>query len=263
MQPDLWENHADWWQREFTEGADPEYTEQILPLAARVAGRAPRACSRSGRGEGQVAATSWPPTACERGRASIRPPNQIGEAARRGRWARATCGPARRRCRSPDGSFDAVVACLVFEHIDDVDAGHRRGRPGCCAPGGRFVFFLNHPLLQTPGSGWIDDQILDPPEQYWRIGPYLAEDVDDGGGGEGRVHPVRAPPAEALRQRAWPTTASCSSGCSSRRRRPASSPGPPSTPTRPRSLVCSLLRHPPELSLRSGVHGPGRPTDAR
>ena len=44
-------------------------------------------------------------------------------------------------------------------------------------PGGRFLFFLNHPLLQTPGSGWIDDQVLDPPEQYWRIGPYLIEDA--------------------------------------------------------------------------------------
>ena len=41
--------------------------------------------------------------------------------------------------------------------------------------GGRFCFFLNHPLLQTPGSGWIDDQVLDPPEQYWRIGDYLIE----------------------------------------------------------------------------------------
>jgi hypothetical protein len=40
-------------------------------------------------------------------------------------------------------------------------------------PGGTFVFLLNHPLLQTPGSGWIDDQVLDPPEQYWRVGPYL------------------------------------------------------------------------------------------
>jgi len=29
-------------------------------------------------------------------------------------------------------------------------------------------------LLQAPGSGWIDDRILD--EQYWRIGPYLVED---------------------------------------------------------------------------------------
>lgn len=28
---DLWEAHADWWQREFTDGADPEYTEQIIP----------------------------------------------------------------------------------------------------------------------------------------------------------------------------------------------------------------------------------------
>jgi hypothetical protein len=45
------------------------------------------------------------------------------------------------------------------------------------APGGRFAFFLNHPLLQTPQSGWIDDQVLDPPEQYWRIGPYLVEDL--------------------------------------------------------------------------------------
>ena len=44
-------------------------------------------------------------------------------------------------------------------------------------PGGRFCFFLNHPLLQTPNSGWIDDQFLDPPEQYWRIGPYLVEDA--------------------------------------------------------------------------------------
>ncbi len=42
-------------------------------------------------------------------------------------------------------------------------------------PGGQFSFFLNHPLLQTPGSGWIDDHTVDPPEPYWRIGPYLVE----------------------------------------------------------------------------------------
>ena len=44
-------------------------------------------------------------------------------------------------------------------------------------PGGRFCFFLNHPLMSTPTSGWIDDHVLDPPEQYWRIGPYLTETV--------------------------------------------------------------------------------------
>ena len=66
-----------------------------------------------------------------------------------------------------------VVACLVFEHIDAVDeaiaevAGARAGWS--------LLFFLNHPLLQTPGSGWIDDRMFDPPEQYWRIGPYLPE----------------------------------------------------------------------------------------
>jgi SAM-dependent methyltransferase len=65
------------------------------------------------------------------------------------------------------------VACLVFEHIDDADGALAEvGR--VLRPGGRFLFFLNHPLLQAPGSGWIDDHVLD--EQYWRIGPYLVED---------------------------------------------------------------------------------------
>ncbi len=73
----------------------------------------------------------------------------------------------------PGASFDAVLACLVFEHIEAVDESIAEvGR--VLRPGGRFLFFLNHPLLQTPESGWIDDRILD--EQYWRIGPYLVED---------------------------------------------------------------------------------------
>jgi SAM-dependent methyltransferase len=74
----------------------------------------------------------------------------------------------------PDESFDAVVVCLVFEHIAD----HRPAIAEIARvlrPGGRFAFFLNHPLLQAPGSGWVIDHVLD--EQYWRIGPYLAEDV--------------------------------------------------------------------------------------
>jgi SAM-dependent methyltransferase len=74
------------------------------------------------------------------------------------------------------GVADAVVACLVFEHVDEVDAAI--GEVGrVLRVGGRFLFFLNHPLLQTPGSGWIDDQILE--EQYWRIGAYLLEDKSD------------------------------------------------------------------------------------
>ena len=73
-----------------------------------------------------------------------------------------------------DAAFDAAVACLVFEHIDDVD-GAIAEVARVLRPGGQFSFFLNHPLLQTPGSGWIDDHTIDPPEQYWRIGPYLVE----------------------------------------------------------------------------------------
>ena len=68
-----------------------------------------------------------------------------------------------------------MVACLVFEHIDAVDEAMAEVAR-VLRPGGRFVLFLNHPLLQTPNSGWIDDHVLDPPEQYWRIGPYLTED---------------------------------------------------------------------------------------
>ena len=66
------------------------------------------------------------------------------------------------------------MACLVYEHIDAVDAAIAE-TARVLRPGGVFVFLLNHPLLQTPGSGWIDDQMIDPPEQYWRIGPYLVE----------------------------------------------------------------------------------------
>jgi SAM-dependent methyltransferase len=75
-----------------------------------------------------------------------------------------------------EATFDAVVACLVFEHIEAVDEAISEVAR-VLRPGGRFAFFLNHPILQTPGSGWIDDQVLDPPEQYWRIGPYLVESI--------------------------------------------------------------------------------------
>jgi SAM-dependent methyltransferase len=99
---------------------------------------------------------------------------QIVEAQRRGGGAvYARAGAAALPVRS--ASFDAAVACLVFEHIEAVDEAIGEVARAL-RPGGRFLFFLNHPLLQTPNSGWIDDQILDPPEQYWRIGPYLVED---------------------------------------------------------------------------------------
>ena len=36
----LWDEHAQWWIDGFTDGADPEYVEQIIPLAVEeLAGR--------------------------------------------------------------------------------------------------------------------------------------------------------------------------------------------------------------------------------
>ena len=52
---DLWEAHADWWQREFTDGADPEYTEQILPIVVEWTAGAPRVLE-VGTGSGYQAA---------------------------------------------------------------------------------------------------------------------------------------------------------------------------------------------------------------
>lgn len=168
----LWETHAGWWQDGFSEGADPEYEEQILPLAAEHMAGAVDVLD-IGCGEGQVARLAVEIGA--RRVVGVDPTwAQVVEADRRGG------GPAYARSGAAalpfaDATFDTAVACLVFEHITDVDAAIAEVAR-VLVPGGRFLFFLNHPLLQTPNSGWIDDQILDPPEQYWRIGPYLVED---------------------------------------------------------------------------------------
>lgn len=170
---DLWERHAGWWQEGFTDGADPEYEEQILPLAEEWLRGAGRVLD-VGTGEGQIARRAvgigaglvvgvdptWGQLTVARERAG-------GPVYARGAAASLPC-------RS--GAFDAVVACLVFEHIVEFAAAIAEVAR-VLRPGGRFLFFLNHPLLQTPGSGWIDDHILE--EQYWRIGPYLVDDESE------------------------------------------------------------------------------------
>jgi SAM-dependent methyltransferase len=169
---DSWDTHAGWWQRNFTYGADPEYEEQILPLAEKHLAGATRILD-VGCGEGQVsrraagtATSPWvvgvDPTA-----------EQLVAAAARGgdvRYARAGA----ESLPFAAASFDAVLICLTLEHLDPFEpAVHEVAR--VLAPGGRFVLFLNHPLLQAPNSGWIDDHILE--EQYWRVGPYLPDDA--------------------------------------------------------------------------------------
>ena len=167
---ELWENYAQWWIDGFTEGTDPEYVEQIIPLAVEELENFNRVLD-VGTGDGQIARVLASKGSTVIG---VDPTQaQIVVAAQRGG------GPSYMRSGASalpiaSSSMDAVLACLVFEHIDDLDDAITEVSR-VLRPGGRFAFFLNHPLLQTPDSGWIDDHMVDPPEQYWRLGPYLVE----------------------------------------------------------------------------------------
>jgi SAM-dependent methyltransferase len=168
---DLWERHAAWWQEGFTDGADAEYEEQILPLLATNLQGAARVLD-VGCGEGQVGRRAAGLSGVELVVGADPTWAQVKAAAERGGGVTVTRAVAAGLPFDND-SFDAVVACLVFEHIDELDEAIAEVSR-VLAVGGRFLLLLNHPLLQAPGSGWIDDTILD--EQYWRIGPYLPDD---------------------------------------------------------------------------------------
>jgi len=167
-----WDEHADWWQREFTEGVDPEYVEQIIPLALEHVGTDKRVLD-IGAGEGQLSRA----LAAQRNVVVAVDPieSQVALGASRGgkvAFARALSDAL----PVSSASFDAVVVCLVFEHVDALTESLAEVAR-VLRPGGTFVFFLNHPLLQTPDSGMIIDHMIEPPETYWRIGPYLPEAV--------------------------------------------------------------------------------------
>jgi SAM-dependent methyltransferase len=164
-----WERNARWWQREFTAGVDPEYTELILPMAARHLTGARRVLD-VGCGEGQVARRVARSGTIVTG---LDPAwTQVLEARRR------AGGPSYTRARSEalpcrDGAFDAVFVCAALEHVDDFETAIAEVAR-VLEPDGIFVLVLCHPLLQAPGSGWVDDRILG--EQYFRIGTYLRPD---------------------------------------------------------------------------------------
>ena len=165
----LWETHSGWWQEEFTDGADPEYEEQILPIVERHLQGAQRVLD-VGCGEGQLSRRAAGLGAQVVG---LDPTwNQITVARER------AGGPEYARARAEqlpcrDAAFDAVVMCLVVEHLDPFEpAIHEMAR--VLEPGGICLLLMNHPLLQCPDSGWVDDHIMG--EQYWRVGPYLPDD---------------------------------------------------------------------------------------
>jgi ubiquinone/menaquinone biosynthesis C-methylase UbiE len=190
-----WDELAPWWRETFTHGADLEYEHQILPLATRhLAGR--RRLLDLGTGEGQLARRLMAGAGADATGAEARadaaradaegtsvPEIVVGLDSSAAQLANASAeggGPRWVRANGESlpfasGSFDAVVCCLVIEHADDPDAllgevarvlGER----------GRFLLLINHPIVQGPGSGLIDDTVLG--ERYWRIGPYLPETVN-------------------------------------------------------------------------------------
>jgi SAM-dependent methyltransferase len=195
-QPQSWDELAEWWRTTFTNGADVEYDRQILPLAAtHLAG-----CRRIldlGCGEGQLARRL-----AEGGGSAG--PGASGDAAAEGgdgsfgglHVPELVVGldPYRRQLENalrldggvvlvqgageclpfPAATFDAVVCCLVIEHAADPDKLLTEVAR-VVAPGGRFLLLVNHPVIQGPGSGFVDDRLLE--ERYWRIGPYLPETV--------------------------------------------------------------------------------------
>jgi SAM-dependent methyltransferase len=167
---DLWEMAASWWQSNFTEGADPEYEEQILPLVERYARGAKRALD-IGCGEGQMSRR------LERNGTKV---VGLDLAASQVRVARERGGSS---CYLQAGaqhlplctaSFDTVVLCLAIEHVEPFEAVFREVAR-VLMPGGRFVLLLVHPLLQAPGSGWVE--VVDSDERFWRVGSYLEEDI--------------------------------------------------------------------------------------
>jgi ubiquinone/menaquinone biosynthesis C-methylase UbiE len=186
----LWDSHAQWWKQTFTAGADPEYEHQILPLVVTAL----RGCRRLldvGTGEGQVA------RALQDG-AGLSGVSVVGIDPSRAQLANALSESERgadhgvdRRGSSPAGSpvylasegeqlpfvsrcFDGAVCCLVIEHVRDPTALVREVAR-VLGPAGRFLLLINHPLLQGPESGLVDDTVLE--ERYWRVGPYLSESV--------------------------------------------------------------------------------------
>jgi SAM-dependent methyltransferase len=77
--------------------------------------------------------------------------------------------------RFPDGSFDVVLSSLAFHYVEEFGALVRNiGR--WLAPGGRFVFSVEHPVFTAYGSqDWYygpDGEILHfPVDNYYLEGP--------------------------------------------------------------------------------------------
>jgi hypothetical protein len=106
--------------------------------------------------------------------ASTRPGTRCRSPHQRG-GGRPSCAPAPARCRSPTARSTpwSRASCSSTSATSTTRSPRS---PACSCPAAGSASSSTTRCSRRPNSGWIDDQFLDPPEQYWRIGPYLVED---------------------------------------------------------------------------------------
>ena len=184
---------ARWWQGGFTEGADPEYVEQILPIA-RSARRRGRPCSTSApaRGRSPRSPRERAPTS-----SASTPTAQVREAtggaggpstSRRGGGAAVRGEP-----------FDAAWCRASCSSTSTTRRRHRRGRPVCS---GRPVPVLAQPPAAPDARAAAGSTTRCSPRRSSTGGWALPGGGRvDRGGREGRVICLRPPPADPVRQR--------------------------------------------------------------
>ena len=131
---DLWEHHAGWWQDGFTEGADAEYDEQILPAGrGRHLAEAATRVLDVGLRRGAAGPAGGRASAPARSSASTRPARRSRWPPRRGRRAGLRPRPAPPACRSPTApSTPSSPAWCSSTSRRSTTPSPRW--PGCCGP---------------------------------------------------------------------------------------------------------------------------------
>ena len=175
-----WELNAEWWQNSFTNGANAEYSQQLLPLVVELINEFEKVLE-IGAGEGQII------RALREESINAVGIDQSDRQVRQGKKSDPSSALIRSLAEQLpfcDSFFDAAIACLVVEHIELFEESFREVSR-VVKDGGRFVLAMNHPLLQSPGSSWVEDWTTDPPEKYWRVGSYLREESSEEYFGDG------------------------------------------------------------------------------
>ncbi|MEC7811153.1 MAG: class I SAM-dependent methyltransferase [Actinomycetota bacterium] len=174
-----WNMHAQWWQNNFTNGKNKEYSEQLLPLIVELMDGCEKIID-IGAGEGQILRALNP---------SANYPIGIDISERqvlRGKKLAPNTLLMRAAAEElpfNDSSFDGAIACLVFEHVELEMSIREAAR--VLKDSGKFVIAINHPMILSTGSMWVEDWVSEPPEKYWKMGAYLREEISEENFGDG------------------------------------------------------------------------------